>query len=157
MTGCLMKWDHTQERIMPAYSCLMPHVPLRTPKLQFGSLPRRPQFFWERLDSFGNSSLWVNLSYNGNGERIWNRLRSGSLCITYNGSYMAEEFPTYFWRGYLFSACAQDNGYSCLLRNSLMQQAIILESSWGRNHTSDPPCSLGWSPTATPSCNPLLQ
>ncbi len=37
-----------------------------------------PTFFLERLDSHGNCSLWENLSYDGDGEWIRGRLRSGS-------------------------------------------------------------------------------
>jgi hypothetical protein len=52
-----------------------------------------PATFWERLDSYGNCSLWENLSYNGDGEGIRDRLCSGSLSMAHNGSYMAEESP----------------------------------------------------------------
>jgi hypothetical protein len=49
--------------------------------------------FWERLDSYGNCSLWENLSYNGDGEWIWDKLHGRSLCIAHNESYMSEESP----------------------------------------------------------------
>jgi hypothetical protein len=52
-----------------------------------------PTTFWEKLDSYGNCSLWENLPYDGNGEWIWDGLRGGSLSIAHNGSYMAEKSP----------------------------------------------------------------
>jgi hypothetical protein len=55
-------------------------------------LPTAPHLtFQERLDSFGNGSLWENLSYDSDREWIQDGLRGGSLCIAHNGSYMAEE------------------------------------------------------------------
>jgi hypothetical protein len=47
--------------------------------------------FLAMLVTFGNSSLWYNLSVDVDGE--WNHagIGMGTLCITHDGSYMAEE------------------------------------------------------------------
>ncbi len=93
MTGRWMKWDHIRGRILPVYSFSKPRVQLCTPKHQFVSLPHHLQLFWERLDSYGNCSMWENLSYIGEGEWIWDGLCGGFLCIAHDGSYMVEESP----------------------------------------------------------------
>jgi hypothetical protein len=41
-----------------------------------------PTTFWKRLDSYGNCSLWENLSYNRDGEWIQDRLRVGHSGIS---------------------------------------------------------------------------
>jgi hypothetical protein len=83
MTGRLMKRDHTRGHIMPSYLCLKPRV-------QFWTAPLTT--FWERLDFYGNCSLWENLSYDS-AELIQDGLCGGSLCIAQDGSDMAEESP----------------------------------------------------------------
>ena len=53
-----------------------------------------PTTFYEILESHGNPSLWENLSYNGDGEWIWEGLVAGSICIAHDGSYMPKESTT---------------------------------------------------------------
>ncbi len=53
-----------------------------------------PTTFCEILESYGNLSLWENLSYNGNGEWILEGLVAGSICIAHDGSYMPKESTT---------------------------------------------------------------
>jgi hypothetical protein len=50
-----------------------------------------PLTFLAMLGTFGNSSLWDNLSVNGDGEWIHAGIEMGTLCIAHDGSYMAEE------------------------------------------------------------------
>ncbi len=67
-----------------------------------------PSTFWERLDSHGNSSLWVNLLYDGDREWIWVGLCGGSLCIAHDGSYMVEELPDLCSAGVIiFCSCSR--------------------------------------------------
>jgi hypothetical protein len=69
-----------------------------------------PSTFWERLDSYGNSRLWVSLLYDDDGEWIWNGLRGGSLCNEYIGSYIAEESPNFLsLAGVIIFSYALDN------------------------------------------------
>ena len=49
-----------------------------------------PASFFETLQLFGNSSLWDNLLVDGDGEWIGRAVRTGSLCIAHDGSYMPE-------------------------------------------------------------------
>jgi hypothetical protein len=49
-----------------------------------------PMSFLKTLESFENSSLWGNLSVDGDGEWIGQAVRNGSLYIAHNGSYMPE-------------------------------------------------------------------
>jgi hypothetical protein len=49
-----------------------------------------PSSFLETLQSFGNGSLWDNLSVDGDGEWIGQAVISGSLRIAHDGSYMQE-------------------------------------------------------------------
>ncbi len=53
-----------------------------------------PTTFCEILESYGDSRLWENLSYDGNGEWIQEGLVAGSICITHDGSYMPKESTT---------------------------------------------------------------
>jgi hypothetical protein len=53
-----------------------------------------PAYFFKTLELFGNSSLWDNLSVDGDGEWIRRAVRTGSLCIVHNGSYMPETSTT---------------------------------------------------------------
>ena len=43
------------------------------------------------LESFGNPSLWTNLSVDGDGEWIGESVAGGYLCCAHDGSYMPEE------------------------------------------------------------------
>jgi hypothetical protein len=61
-----------------------------------------PPTFWEKLDSFGNGSLWVILLYNIDWEWIWDVLHGRSLCIAHNGSYMVEKLPSLCSAGVIF-------------------------------------------------------
>jgi hypothetical protein len=53
-----------------------------------------PTTFCEILKSYGNPSLWENLSYDGNGEWIREGLVAGSICIAHDGLYMPKESMT---------------------------------------------------------------
>ena len=46
--------------------------------------------FLERLSSYGNPSLWSDLSIDGDGEWIGRGIQSDTLSIAHDGSYMAE-------------------------------------------------------------------
>jgi hypothetical protein len=50
-----------------------------------------PLTFLATLATFGNSSLWDNLSVDGDGEWIRAGIEMGTLYIAHDGSYMAEE------------------------------------------------------------------
>jgi hypothetical protein len=50
-----------------------------------------PLTFIAMLATFGNSSLWDNLSVDGDGEWIRAGIEMGTLCIAHDRSYMAEE------------------------------------------------------------------
>jgi hypothetical protein len=50
-----------------------------------------PLTFLATLATFGNSSLWDNLSVDGDGEWIRAGIEMGTLSIAHDGSYMAEE------------------------------------------------------------------
>ncbi len=47
--------------------------------------------FLDRLRSYGNDSLWSDLSVDGNGECIGDNAIHGNLCIAHDGSYMANK------------------------------------------------------------------
>ena len=47
--------------------------------------------FIETLRSYGNNSLWENLSIDGDGEWIREAMVTGSLCIAHDGSYIANK------------------------------------------------------------------
>ena len=47
--------------------------------------------FIKTLRMYGNNSLWENLSIDGDGDWIWQEMVAGSICITHNGSYMAND------------------------------------------------------------------
>jgi hypothetical protein len=49
-----------------------------------------PASFFETLQLFGNSSLWDNLLVDGDGEWIGRAVRTDSLRIAHDGSYMPE-------------------------------------------------------------------
>jgi hypothetical protein len=53
-----------------------------------------PTTFCETLESYGNPSLWENLSYDGDGEWIREGLEAGSLSIAHDESYMPKESTT---------------------------------------------------------------
>jgi hypothetical protein len=64
---------------------LMPScTPLPTPSIV-------PLTFLATLATFGNSSLWDNLSVDGDGEWIHTGTEMGTLCIAHDKSYMAEK------------------------------------------------------------------
>jgi hypothetical protein len=67
-------------------NCDVMHLctPLPTPSII-------PLTFLAMLVTFGNSSLWDNLSVDGDGEWIRTGIEMVTLCITHDGSYMAEE------------------------------------------------------------------
>jgi hypothetical protein len=66
--------------------CAVMHLcmPLSTPSIV-------PLTFLAMLATFGNSSLWNNLSVDGDGEWICAGIEMSTLCIAHDGSYMAEE------------------------------------------------------------------
>ena len=66
-------------------TCAILHSTARVPE----ELPS-PASFFKTLELFGNSSLWDNLSVDGDGEWIGQAVRNGSLYIAHNGSYMPE-------------------------------------------------------------------
>jgi hypothetical protein len=70
---------------MSNVTCAILHLTAKVPE----ELPS-PASFFETLQSFGNSSLWDNLSVDGDGEWIGRAVRTGSLCIAHDGSYMPE-------------------------------------------------------------------
>jgi hypothetical protein len=59
--------------------------------VEFPSPPAPPSSFLETLESYGNDSLWENLTVDGDGEWIRHGLALGTLCIVHDGSYMPEE------------------------------------------------------------------
>jgi hypothetical protein len=59
-------------------------MPLPTPSIV-------PLTFLATLATFCTSSLWDNLSVNGDGEWIRAGIEMGTLCIAHDESYMAEE------------------------------------------------------------------
>ena len=63
----------------------------RSPQLCIHTIPTT---FCETLESYGNLSLWQNLSYDSNGEWIWEGLEAGSLSIAHDMSYMPKELMT---------------------------------------------------------------
>jgi hypothetical protein len=48
----------------------------------------------EVLESFGNNSLWENMTLDGNGAWISNRIAAGILVIAHDGSYMSSELSS---------------------------------------------------------------
>jgi hypothetical protein len=50
-----------------------------------------PISFFTVLESFGNNSLWENMTIDGDGKWISDGIVGGMLAITHNGSYMASE------------------------------------------------------------------
>jgi hypothetical protein len=70
-------------------TCAILHLTARVPE----ELPS-PASFFKTLESFGNSSLWDNILVDGDGEWIGRAVRTGSLCIAHNGSYMPETSAT---------------------------------------------------------------
>ncbi len=71
---------------MSNVTCAILHLTAKVPE----ELPSPASFFETRLQSFGNSSLWDNFLVDGDGEWIGQAVRTGSLCIAHNGSYMPE-------------------------------------------------------------------
>ncbi len=65
--------------------CAVLHSTSRVPEIVTA-----PTFFLETLHTFGNSSLWENLSVDGNREWIRQAVLMGSLRIAHDGSYMPE-------------------------------------------------------------------
>ncbi len=70
---------------MSNVTCAILHSTAKVPE----ELPS-PASFFETLQLFGNSSLWDNLSVNGDGEWIGQAVRTGLLRIAHDGSYMLE-------------------------------------------------------------------
>ncbi len=70
-------------------TCVILHLTSRVPE----ELPVTKSFL-KTLEPFGNSSLWENLSVDGDREWIGQAVWMGSLCIAHNGSYMPETSTT---------------------------------------------------------------
>ena len=58
--------------------------------------------FLDRLRSYGNDSLWSDLSVDGDGEWIGDSAIHGDLCIAHDGSYMVEKSQVLCSAGVIF-------------------------------------------------------
>jgi hypothetical protein len=81
--------------------------------------------FLETLESFGNSSLWKNLSVDGDEEWIGQAVRIGSLCIVHDGSYMLEMSTTICLAGVIMYCKTSKCWLKLSIAEHLTQQATI--------------------------------
>ena len=87
--------------------------------------------FLDRLRSYGNDSLWADLSVDGDGEWIGESATHGSLRIAHDGSYMAKKLQVLCSAGVIFYCCHTKLCLGNPLQSAPMQQAIIGGNSWG--------------------------
>ncbi len=60
----------------------------------FPATTASPTALIEVLESFGNDSLWENMTLDGDGAWISNGIAAGTLVIAHDGSYMASELSS---------------------------------------------------------------